>query len=283
MADRATTLRELHEAAEILVLANVWDAASARAVAAVDGVRALATASHSIAAAHGYEDGENIPLDLHLAAVERVVAATELPVSMDFESGYGDPGETTRRALAAGAVGANLEDGMRPLAEAVAAVEAVVAAREAEGTGFVLNARTDAFLVAAEPDVETVAEAAERGRAFLEAGAECVFVPRLRQAGPHRGAGGRAGRAQAQRDRLTGRAGGRRARAPRRGPGVDGALELPGGADRAAGRRRADGRRRRVPGRRAGGRAALMGEHGYAAFTQVDREDAKRAAGVEPA
>ena len=181
MADRATVLRELHEAPEILVLANVWDAASARAVAAVDGVTALATASHSIAAAHGYEDGENIPLDLHLAAVERVVAATDLPVSMDFESGYGDPGETTRRALAAGAVGANLEDGMRPLEEAVAAVEAVVAAREAEGSGFVLNARTDAFLVAAEPDVETVAEAAERGRAFLEAGAECVFVPRLRQ------------------------------------------------------------------------------------------------------
>ncbi len=179
MADRATVLRELHEAPEILVLANVWDAASAHAVAAVEGVRALATASHSIAAAHGYEDGENIPLELHLAAVERVVAATELPVSMDFESGYGDPGETTRRALAAGAVGANLEDGMRPLQEAVAAVEAVVAARAAEGAGFVLNARTDAFLMVREPDVETVAEAAERGRAFLDAGAECVFVPRV--------------------------------------------------------------------------------------------------------
>lgn len=133
MADRATVLRELHEAPEILVLANVWDVASARAVAAVEGVRALATASHSIAAAHGYEDGENIPLDLHLAAVERVAASTELPVTMDFEGGYGDPGETTRRALAAGAVGANLEDQMRPLDEAVAAVEAVVAAREAEG------------------------------------------------------------------------------------------------------------------------------------------------------
>lgn len=179
MADRATVLRELHEAPEILVLANVWDVASARAVAAVEGVRALATASHSIAAAHGYEDGEHIPLDLHMAAVERVAASTELPVSMDFEAGYGNPGETTRRALVAGAVGANLEDQMRPLDEAVAAVEAVVAAREAEGTGFVLNARTDAFLVAAEPDVETVAEAAKRGRAFLDAGAECVFVPRV--------------------------------------------------------------------------------------------------------
>lgn len=179
MADRATVLRDLHETPEILVLANVWDAASARAVAAVDGIAALATASHSIAAAHGYEDGENIPLDLHLAAVERVVAATDLPVSMDFEAGYGDPGETTRRALAAGAVGANLEDRMRPLPEAVAAVEAVVAAREGEGAGFVLNARTDAFLAVREPDESTVAEAAERGRAFLAAGAECVFVPRL--------------------------------------------------------------------------------------------------------
>jgi 2-methylisocitrate lyase-like PEP mutase family enzyme len=180
MADRATVLRELHEAPEILVLANVWDVASARAVAAVDGVRALATASHSIAAAHGYEDGENIPLDLHLAAVQRIAADTALPVSMDFEAGYGDPGETTRRAIAAGAVGANLEDGMRPLDQAVAAVEAVVAAREAEGTGFVLNARTDAFLMTREPDAGTVEEAAARGKAFLAAGAECVFVPRLR-------------------------------------------------------------------------------------------------------
>ncbi|HYI36381.1 MAG TPA: isocitrate lyase/phosphoenolpyruvate mutase family protein [Thermoleophilaceae bacterium] len=181
MTDRATVLRELHEAPEILVLANVWDPASARAVAAVDGIKALATASHSIAAAHGYEDGENIPLDLHLAAVQRVTAASELPVSMDFEAGYGDPGETTRRAIAAGAVGANLEDQMRPLPEAVAAVEAVVAAREAEGAGFVLNARTDAFIFAREPDEGTVAEAVERGQAFLAAGAECVFVPRLRE------------------------------------------------------------------------------------------------------
>jgi 2-methylisocitrate lyase-like PEP mutase family enzyme len=180
VADRATILRQLHEDPRILVLANVWDVASARAVAAVDGISALATASHSIAAAHGYDDGEHIPLDLHLAAVERITASTDLPVSMDFESGYGDPAETTRRAIAAGAVGANLEDRMRPLREAVAAVEAVVAAREAEGTGFVLNARTDAFLAAAEPDVETVAEAAKRGRAFLDAGAECVFVPRVR-------------------------------------------------------------------------------------------------------
>src|ERR687885_699154 len=104
-AARARTLLDLHTAPEILVLTNVGDVVSARVVAATDGVRALATASHSIAATFGYEDGENIPLDLHLDMVRRIAEAVELPVSMDMEAGYGDPGETTRRAIAAGAVG----------------------------------------------------------------------------------------------------------------------------------------------------------------------------------
>ncbi len=177
-ADRAQTLLDLHEAREILVLANVWDVVSATAVAATVGVKALATASHAIAATFGYEDGENIPLELHLDMVRRIVEAVELPVSMDVEAGYGDPGETARRALAIGVVGGNLEDEMRPLAEAVAAVEAVVKAGEAEGVAFVLNARTDAFLKAGDrPRGEVLAEAIERGRAFLEAGAPVVFVP----------------------------------------------------------------------------------------------------------
>jgi 2-methylisocitrate lyase-like PEP mutase family enzyme len=177
--EQAAQLRRLHDDAKILVLANVWDVASARAVAAVDGVTALATASHAIAAAHGYPDGEQIPLDLHLATVARITAGVDLPVSMDMEAGYGDAGETTRRAIAAGAVGANLEDQLKALPDAVAAVQAVVAAREAEGTGFVLNARTDAFLKApagADPQT-TLADAVTRGQSFLAAGAECVFVP----------------------------------------------------------------------------------------------------------
>jgi len=115
LAARARTLLDLHTAPEILVLANVWDVVSARVVAAVDGVTALATASHSIAATFGYEDGENIPLDLHLDMVRRITAAVDLPVTMDFEAGYGDAGETARRAMGAGAVGGNLEDRMRPL------------------------------------------------------------------------------------------------------------------------------------------------------------------------
>jgi 2-methylisocitrate lyase-like PEP mutase family enzyme len=181
LATRARTLLDLHTAPEILVLANVWDVVSARVVAGAEGVRALATASHSIAATFGYEDGENIPLDLHLDMVGRIVAAVDLPVTMDMEAGYGEPGETTRRAIAAGVVGGNLEDQMKPLDDAVAAVEAVLRAGRDAGIDFVLNARTDTFVRAPQDAdrAELVAETIRRGRAFLEAGAPVVFVPRL--------------------------------------------------------------------------------------------------------
>src|SRR3954469_20660417 len=145
-APRARTLLDLHTAPEVSVLTNVWDVVSAQVVASTDGVRALATASHGIASTFGYEDGENIPLDLHLDMVGRIVAAVDLPVSMDMEAGYGDAGETARRAIAVGGVGGNLEDRMKPLDDAVAAVEAVLRAGRDAGIDFVLNARTDAFL-----------------------------------------------------------------------------------------------------------------------------------------
>ena len=177
-ADRARKLLTLHEVPEILVMANVWNVVSATVVAGTEGVHALATASHSIAASFGYEDGENIPFELHLDMVRRIVEAVEVPVSMDFEAGYGDPGESARRAISIGVVGANLEDQMKPLAEAVTAVEAVVRAGETEGIAFVLNARTDTFLKAGDaPREEVVAEAIRRGKAYLEAGAPVVFVP----------------------------------------------------------------------------------------------------------
>ncbi|PJJ55730.1 isocitrate lyase/PEP mutase family protein [Compostimonas suwonensis] len=175
---RAHTLARLHTAAELLTVVNVWDVVSARVVAGTPGTTALATASHSIAASYGYDDGENIPRDLMIEAVGRIAASTELPVSADLEAGYGDAGETIRRAIGVGIVGANLEDAMKPLADSVAAVRAAVAAGEAEGVPFVLNARTDAFLRAGDrPVAEVTAEAIERGRAFLDAGATCVFVP----------------------------------------------------------------------------------------------------------
>lgn len=178
--DRADALLRLHRAPEILTLVNVWDVASAQVIADLPETKALATASHAIAASFGYEDGERIPPELMIDAVGRIALATSLPVTADLEGGYGDPGETVRRAIGVGVVGANIEDGMRPHIESVENVAEVVRAAEQEGVRFVLNARTDA-LVLREPAGpgwdEAVEDAIERGRAFLDAGAACVFVP----------------------------------------------------------------------------------------------------------
>jgi 2-methylisocitrate lyase-like PEP mutase family enzyme len=174
-ADKAAALLDLHRAPELLTVVNVWDVASAKTIAELPGTKALATASHSIAAAHGYPDGENIPVDLMLAAVGRIAAATDLPVTADLEAGYGDVGETVRRAIGLGLVGANVEDQLKPLPDAVAAVEAVIRAGEAEGVPFVLNARTDALLQGTNE--ASMADAIERGKAYLDAGAPVVFVP----------------------------------------------------------------------------------------------------------
>jgi 2-methylisocitrate lyase-like PEP mutase family enzyme len=178
LQDQAIELKRLHDAPELLQVVNVWDAASARAVDDLAQTRAIATASHSIAASHGFEDGERIPLDLMIAAIARIVDSVSHPVSADLERGYGDPGETVRRAIGVGVVGANLEDAMRPFTESVAAVRSAIAAGSAAGVPFVLNARTDVFLAKDErPLTEKAAEAIERGRAFLAEGASCVFVP----------------------------------------------------------------------------------------------------------
>ena len=117
---RASNLLALHRAPELLTVVNVWDVISARVVTGVEGTRALATASHSIAASRGYEDGENIPVDEMIAEVGRIAAATHLPVSADLEGGYGNAPETIRKAIGVGIVGANIEDQMKPLAEAAA-------------------------------------------------------------------------------------------------------------------------------------------------------------------
>ena len=176
---RASELLSLHQADELLKVVNVWDVISAKVVADVPGTSALATASHSIAASYGYEDGENIPLDLMLEAVARIVEATSLPVTADLEGGYGDAPEAIRRAIGVGVVGANIEDQMKPVAEAARQVEAIMKAAAAEGApDFVLNARTDAFHLGRDKEpAANLAEAVERGRAYLDAGAPVVFVP----------------------------------------------------------------------------------------------------------
>ncbi len=174
---KALTLKRLHEAPEILRVVNVWDPITTKVVAALPATKAIATAGHAIAASHGYKDGE-IPVELMVAAVERIVAATDLPVTADLDDGYDEPGETIRRAIGVGVVGANVEDRLRPLAESVARVRSVVRAGEAEGVAFQLNARTDALLRGGDrPLAAGLADAVERGRAFLDAGASLVFVP----------------------------------------------------------------------------------------------------------
>jgi 2-methylisocitrate lyase-like PEP mutase family enzyme len=174
----AADFARLHTDPQLLVLVNVWDVASAQAVAAAPGCRALATASAAVAAAYGYPDQEQIPFELMLAQLARIAAAVDMPVTADLEAGYGDPAGTVRRAIAAGAVGANLEDQLRPPAEAVAAVRAATGVIADSGIPFVLNARTDTYLLGADrPPDELLADTLGRGRAFLEAGAACVFVP----------------------------------------------------------------------------------------------------------
>ena len=178
-ADRATELLRLHTDPALLKLVNVWDVISAKVVAAVAGTTALATASHSIAASRGYPDGEQIGVDEMIEEVRRIVAAVELPVSADLEGGYGDAAETIRKAIGVGAVGANIEDQLKPLSQAAGQVEAIMASAAAEGVpDFVLNARTDAFVLAADREpAEVLADAIARGRAYLDAGAPVVFVP----------------------------------------------------------------------------------------------------------
>jgi 2-methylisocitrate lyase-like PEP mutase family enzyme len=159
--------RRMHREGRPLVLPNAWDAESARTLAAVPGCRALATSSAACARSLGYEDGELIPRDEMLACVERIARAVEIPVTADLEAGYGDPARTAQLASDAGAVGMNLEDQNRPLDEAV---EAVRAARLA--SPLVLNARVDAFLPGGSGELD---EAIERARAYLDAGADCVY------------------------------------------------------------------------------------------------------------
>ncbi len=177
--NKAAELLRLHTDPTLLTVVNVWDSISAKVVADTPGTAALATASHSIAASWGYEDGENIPVETMIEAVGRIVEATTLPVSADLEGGYGDAPGTIRKAIGVGVVGANIEDQMRPLGEAVAGVKSIMDAAIAEGVpDFVLNARTDAFLKAGDKDpADVLAEAVERGKAYLDAGAPVVFVP----------------------------------------------------------------------------------------------------------
>src|SRR5580692_1988028 len=187
---RAEQFRALHIPGTPLVLFNVWDAGSAKAVTA-GGAKAIATGSWSVANANGFADGEHIPLAFAIENLRRIVGATDLPVTIDLESGYGDTsevvGETIVLAIDAGAVGCNLEDSFPAdgkLRMTSNQADRIRRARQTAATArihFFINARTDIFFQGPpeQHDDAMVIEAMERAHPYAEAGADGLFAPGL--------------------------------------------------------------------------------------------------------
>ncbi len=178
----ARRLHALHRAPRPLQLLNAWDAGSARTIAAC-GAEALATSSWAVAAAHGMDDGERLPLQATLEVVARIAAVADLPLTVDLERGYDDPASTVAQAIEAGAVGGNLEDGLasglRPVADQAARLRQARAAAEEAGLAFFINARTDLFLQQRDAHAELLEQALVRARAYALAGADGFFAPGL--------------------------------------------------------------------------------------------------------
>lgn len=182
-AQNAAILTALHVPGEPLIMTNVWDAVTARIVGGSRGVRALASASHSVSFAHGVADHEGLSLQQALAAARLIIEAVDIPVSIDFEKGYAADAAGVKanvaRLIDAGASGLNIEDSLasangplRPFAEAVARVAAARAAAEEASVPLAINARVDA-LVSTPRDW---AGAMDRANAYLDAGATSIFV-----------------------------------------------------------------------------------------------------------
>lgn len=173
-----------------LVLFNIWDAGSARAVANA-GAKAIATGSWSVAAAQGYADGEALPLEAAIANVARIVASVALPVTVDLEAGYGDApdvvADAVTRMIAVGAIGFNLEDrmigrtGLYSIADQASRLQAARGAADRGGIAAFINARTDCFLNAPadQHDEALLDHALTRAHAYAQAGASGFFAPGL--------------------------------------------------------------------------------------------------------
>jgi 2-methylisocitrate lyase-like PEP mutase family enzyme len=187
---RARAFAALHVKGDPVILFNAWDAGSAKAVADA-GATAIATGSWSMAGAWGYPDGEQIPLDAVCRVVERIVQSVDLPVSVDFESGYARGGEALEenvaRIVETGAVGFNFEDqwvGQGVIyctEEQVARIATARRGADRAGVPVFINARTDIFL-RSDPVSHAghVDEAITRAKAYADAGGNGFFVPGLR-------------------------------------------------------------------------------------------------------
>lgn len=184
MTDKISSFKALHVPGDPLILVNIWDAGSAKAVAAA-GAKAIATGSYGVAGAQGRNDGEDFPLEDVFENLARILSVTDLPVTIDMESGYGaDPaavGVSIDRAKDAGAAGINMEDRLPGETALLPIAEAAARYRAAADTGIFVNARCDTFRgadIAAEGDA-LVAATLERAAAYADAGAGSLFVPFL--------------------------------------------------------------------------------------------------------
>ena len=184
MTDKIEAFRALHVPGDPLVLFNIWDAGSAKAVAAA-GATAIATGSYGVACARGSSDGENLSLDAALANLGEILGVIDLPVSIDMEAGYGADAaavwRSVARAHAAGAAGINMEDRLPGETALLAIATAMTRIAAAADTGLFVNARCDVFRGrdAAADGEALVAATLERARAYADAGAGGLFVPFL--------------------------------------------------------------------------------------------------------
>ena len=186
-AEKAEKFRKLHHGPRLLLLPNAWDVASARILEEC-GHPAVATTSAGVAYSLGYIDGQRISRDEMLEVAGRIARETDIPVTADLEAGYGitpkDMADTVEAAIAAGIIGMNLEDvtgdDERSLVDLPLQIEKIRAIREAAasaGIPFVLNARTDIYLMPIGPEATRIERTVERLRAYHKAGADCVFAP----------------------------------------------------------------------------------------------------------
>ena len=179
LQEHAAQLLALHHGTHPLILPNCWDAASAR-LFEEEGFPAAATSSAGVAFSLGYADHQKVPPAEMMAAIARIARSIQVPLTADVESGYGDPGETARALIAAGAVGLNLEDfdgELIPIEKHCSSIQKVRLAGEALGIHLVINARTDIFLEQIGEPETRLARAVERMKAYADAGADCLFVP----------------------------------------------------------------------------------------------------------
>ncbi|MFI5316473.1 MAG: isocitrate lyase/phosphoenolpyruvate mutase family protein [Myxococcota bacterium] len=182
---RAEIFRQLHAAGRFLVLANAWDAGSARLIESC-GAPAIATTSAGLSWSHGYPDGNALPPRVLASAVAEIARAISVPLSVDFEAGYSsDPAQVADGigpVLDAGAVGINLEDGSESPNLLCAKISALKAAAARRGVDLFVNARCDVYLRRLVTPERALAETLARGKRYLEAGADGLFVPGLADA-----------------------------------------------------------------------------------------------------